>query len=519
MTDHVILRHAKLKSFGEIGGSLDHTYRLIDTPNADASRSNFNEHDFNKKTDVVQAIKNRVDQRVSKRPDNVLCVEYLVTASPTWDGWGTEKETEFFEIQKQRLIEKWGAENVISTHIHRDETTPHLIVYIVPFDDEKKALNCKKWLGNRTLLQQEQTDAAEKVAHLGLTRGIKNSKAEHRTIKQHYEIVNQINEINEFSPSIDNLLPEPTMSDRLNPKKYAERVIEQVLPDYKKSKIEALQALHTEKEVKALREIAKKAEVYLNAVDSIPQHRVKDLNKVINEATNKINNYEREKENRITQEINNKINKHNNISNLIFDFNLYYESELKNKIQLERSLSKDRSKTEKWLKKNDLTEENVFSGWDKNGNKLYIDTPDYYIDSWNYNKKLSIINNDFKDKINKKYEDNNISNALSYLKENEEYNNKRINNVLNKIDSDVMQVVAEHQLEQKRLEQQREHERALNAHRIAQNAIREREIREGREAYRELKRAENRAYRANESTIKHESDKKLSRDDDNDFSM
>ena len=84
----------------------------------------------------------------------------------------------------------------------------------------------------------------------------------------------------------------------------------------------------------------------MDAIDSIPAHRIKDLNNVINEATNKINNYEREKENRSIQEINNKLNEHNNISNIIFDFNLYYESELKNKIQLEKSLSKDRSKTE-----------------------------------------------------------------------------------------------------------------------------------------------------------------------------
>ena len=61
MTGYVILRHTKLKSYGEIGGSLDHTYRLIDTPNSDSSRLNLNEHDFNKKTDVVQSIKNRVN--------------------------------------------------------------------------------------------------------------------------------------------------------------------------------------------------------------------------------------------------------------------------------------------------------------------------------------------------------------------------------------------------------------------------------------------------------------------------
>ena len=102
VTDYVILRHTKLKSYGEIGGSLDHTYRLIDTPNSDSSRLNLNEHDFNKKTDVVKSIKNRVDQRIKERRDNVLCVEYLISASPTWDGWGTEKKKPNFLIFKKK---------------------------------------------------------------------------------------------------------------------------------------------------------------------------------------------------------------------------------------------------------------------------------------------------------------------------------------------------------------------------------------------------------------------------------
>ena len=51
-----------------------------------------------------------------------------------------------------------------------------MIVYIVPFDEEKKVLNCKKWLDGRKLLQEEQTEAAEIVKHLGLSRGIKTLK-------------------------------------------------------------------------------------------------------------------------------------------------------------------------------------------------------------------------------------------------------------------------------------------------------------------------------------------------------
>lgn len=286
MTDYLILRHKKLKTYGEIGGSLDHTYRLIDTPNADQSRLKLNENDFDKKTDVVQAIKNRIDQRVKERPGNVLCVEYMISASPDWSGWGNkEKEIEFFNIQKERLIEKWGENNVISTHIHRDETTPHLIAYIVPFDEEKQTLNCKKWLGNKTLLAIEQTEAAEIVEHLGLSRGIKHSKAEHRTIKQHYEIVNQINDVNEFSPSIDNL-PKPNWLE--SKEDYAKRVIDAVLPDYKKAKIEAIQNVAAKSEVAALREIAEKAEVYLNALDDVPEQYVDLFNNKIKETASLI---------------------------------------------------------------------------------------------------------------------------------------------------------------------------------------------------------------------------------------
>lgn len=41
---YAILRTAKLKSMGSIGGSLAHTYRTREIPNADAQRDHLNEH-------------------------------------------------------------------------------------------------------------------------------------------------------------------------------------------------------------------------------------------------------------------------------------------------------------------------------------------------------------------------------------------------------------------------------------------------------------------------------------------
>ena len=178
-----IYRTAKLKSFGEIGGSLSHTYRTRPTPNADENKQHLNKHIFETYNQCFDALKNAIPEK--RRSNAVLCIEHLITASPTWSGWGTKKEEEFFKKSLEFLNKKYGKENVIACSIHRDETTPHLIVYIVPID-EKGGLNAKKWLGGRSKLSQTQTEFANEVKHFGLERGLENSKARHKTIKQFY---------------------------------------------------------------------------------------------------------------------------------------------------------------------------------------------------------------------------------------------------------------------------------------------------------------------------------------------
>ena len=178
-----IYRTAKLGSFGEIGGSLSHTYRTRNTPNADESRIHLNEHSLETYNSCFAAIKNSIPEK--RRKNAVLCIEHLITASPEWSGWNTEKESEFFDKSLEFVKQKYGSENVIAHSIHRDETTPHLIVYVLPID-EKGGLNAKKWLGGRAKLSQTQTDFANEVKSLGLERGLENSKARHKTLKKYY---------------------------------------------------------------------------------------------------------------------------------------------------------------------------------------------------------------------------------------------------------------------------------------------------------------------------------------------
>ncbi|MEJ7853275.1 MobV family relaxase [Acinetobacter baumannii] len=179
-----ILRTAKLKSFGELGGSLSHNYRTRFTPNADNQRTALNEHDAQTADAAMTSIKNRLPEKLRK--NGVLCIEHLITASPEWIGWNDKNaEAEFFTQSRKWLIDRYGSENVITTSIHRDETTPHLIAYVVPMDDTGR-LNARKWLGGRKLMSEMQTDFANQVKHLGLERGLEGSRARHTTIKQYY---------------------------------------------------------------------------------------------------------------------------------------------------------------------------------------------------------------------------------------------------------------------------------------------------------------------------------------------
>ncbi|RDD47981.1 MobV family relaxase, partial [Aeromonas sp. ARM81] len=185
--NYAILRTAKLKTMGNIGGSLAHNYRTIETPNADPNLTLKNHHSVATPEAVKQAIKDRLPEK--RRSDAVLCIEYLITASPEWDGWGNDKEAEFFKRAGQWLIDKHGEENIAGMSIHQDISTPHLVAYVVPIDQKGK-LNCKDFLGGRAKLNQMQTDFADTVADLGLTRGKEGSKAKHTSIKEYYHDIN-----------------------------------------------------------------------------------------------------------------------------------------------------------------------------------------------------------------------------------------------------------------------------------------------------------------------------------------
>ena len=181
-----ILRTAKLKSAGEIGGSIAHTLRDRDTPNANPGLTPDNEH-FG--PDSAEATKAGIAARIPEkhRSDAVLCIEYLVTASP--EAFTDDKldAKQYFHDALDWIRERHGADNVISGHLHLDETSPHLVAYVVPLDAATGRLNAKKYLGGKATLKAMQTDFAERVGRShGLARGLEGSKATHQTVQAFY---------------------------------------------------------------------------------------------------------------------------------------------------------------------------------------------------------------------------------------------------------------------------------------------------------------------------------------------
>lgn len=220
---YAILRAAKLKTMGNVGGSIAHTFRTRETPNADEARTQLNEHIG---ADTPEAVSAGIAARLpeKRRSDAVLCIEYFIGVSPEafsdpdLAAKMSKGGREYFNDALRWLRQRHGAENVISAHIHRDETTPHMVAYVVPRDGEK--LNAKKWLGGKTTLSKMQTDFAEKVGQkFGLQRGVEGSKAQHKTIREFYGEMGQA-----AVSEIPRLTPADVQPRRLAPESFMDRI-------------------------------------------------------------------------------------------------------------------------------------------------------------------------------------------------------------------------------------------------------------------------------------------------------
>lgn len=184
---YAILRVAKLKTKGSVAAALSHNLRERETLNADKER--FHENTILKGADTVQGGLQAWDARAPEkvRINAVHGLEYFVGGSPDRiNAMSRTEQDAYFSKALEWFEERHGAENIISAVVHRDETTPHMQIIVIPLDERNK-LNARALVGGKDNLRQLQTNFAEQVGlEFGLQRGIERSNARHHTIKEYY---------------------------------------------------------------------------------------------------------------------------------------------------------------------------------------------------------------------------------------------------------------------------------------------------------------------------------------------
>lgn len=209
---YCILRAEKLSEIGNVAGSAKHTFREIPTPNADPSRTHLNKTwGAQNAAAVCQAVKARLPAK--RRKDAVLCIEYLITASPEWFKTAPLKDQNAYFDKAVKWIEaRHGKANAVCVNMQLDETSPHLVAYVVPLTKDGR-LSAKDFLGGRKVLRDMQTEFWERVAKpVGLQRGVEGSKVPHTTAKQYAAALQK-------NPTLAApKRPAPTIADRITGK-------------------------------------------------------------------------------------------------------------------------------------------------------------------------------------------------------------------------------------------------------------------------------------------------------------
>lgn len=193
--DYAILKTAKIKRINGVIWAGKHNTRERDTPNADPSKTPDNTLLMGAKNAEQLAAMWRdraalVDRKI--KADAVTAIEYMITASPEAFASGKANDR-YLQDGLDWIIKRHGKENVLQAVIHRDETTPHLHVLVIPIHEKTKrythkltkettektvtALDAKNWLNGRTALQAMQDEFVASIAgRYGLRRGEKRTR-------------------------------------------------------------------------------------------------------------------------------------------------------------------------------------------------------------------------------------------------------------------------------------------------------------------------------------------------------
>lgn len=194
--------------------------------------------------------KNRIEQgytgKKKIRKDGVWTANIIISSdSEFFKKLTPEQEREFFKTAYDFYCEKYGKENVISAMVHKDETTPHLHLLIVPLTKDGRL--CAKELFDRETIRSFHDTIPKLLQQRGfdIERGKKNAKVK----RMETDEFKRIREQNKLSISINPNDVEP-QKDGLFKKEPPEEVAQRLTQKYVKPLTEEITNLRTDIAVK-----------------------------------------------------------------------------------------------------------------------------------------------------------------------------------------------------------------------------------------------------------------------------
>lgn len=198
----IVARMQKMKAENLIGIG-NHNQRKTrnhSNPDIDTSLSELNYDLVNRtdnyKKDIEKFINENKSTTRAVRKDAVLINEWIITSDRNFfENLSDEDTKEFFISAKEYFAENFGEENIRYATVHLDESTPHLHMGIVPFDEDKK-LSAKR-VFNREALRNVQEDLPKLLQEKGfdIKRGLEGSDRKNLTVPEFKELKEKEKEI------------------------------------------------------------------------------------------------------------------------------------------------------------------------------------------------------------------------------------------------------------------------------------------------------------------------------------